>query len=97
MNPHPVVVATVFTADPTNPVARLVHLTLAALADERGHIETTVHSLVHFTGLLPEAIETVLGHNHVNRPLFPASVSLVDGVVVADLLPDGVVALRAGA
>lgn len=97
MNPTPTIITHVFTTDPTNPVARLVHLALAALADEHGHVETTVHTLEHLTGLIPLAIEAVLGHNAADVPMFPASVELTDGVVVADLLPAGMVALKAGA
>lgn len=87
MNPQPHVIAHVFATDPTAPVARLVHLSLAAIADEHGHAETTVHTIEHMTGLLPIAIEAVLGHNSTNHVLFPASVTLVDGVITADLLP----------
>lgn len=97
MNPTPAIIAHVFTTDPANPVARLVHLALAALADEAGHVETTVHTLEHLTGLIPLAIEAALGHNAANVPMFPASVELTDGVVVADLLPAGMVAIKAGA
>lgn len=91
MNPQPHVIAHVFTRDardtPFAPAARLVHLALAALADEHGHAETTVHTLEHMTGLLPIAIRATLGHNHANHVLFPASATLTDDIVVADLLP----------
>ncbi|WP_309129458.1 hypothetical protein [Microbacterium sp.] len=97
MTPSPLVIATVFTTDPTTPVARLVHLALAALADDRGHVETTVHTLEHMTGLMPIAIEAALGNNSIDMPLFPGTIDLADGVVVADLLPGNVVAMKAGA
>lgn len=85
MNPQPTIIASVFATDATNPVARLVHLALAAIADETGHVETTVHTLEHMTGLLPDAIEVTLGHNRLDQVLFPAGVTLVDGIVTADL------------
>lgn len=91
------IIAAVFAADPSGPAARLVHLTLATMADEFGHVETTVHSLEHMTGLLPVAIEAVLGFNDLDRVLIPGAVSLVDGVIVATLPGAGPVALRAGA
>lgn len=85
MNPQPAIIAHVFATDPTNAVGRLVHLALAAIADERGHVETTVHTLEHMTGLMPIAIEAALGHNSMNRVLFPAAATLVDGIVTVDL------------
>lgn len=85
MNPHPAIVATVFASDPVTPVARLVHFALAALADDRGHVETTVHTLEHMTGLLAIAIEAILGVNHLGMVLIPAAVTLDDGIIVADL------------
>lgn len=97
MNPSPAVIAAVFTHDPTTPVARLVHLALAALADEAGHVETTVHTLEHLTGLIPIAVEAALGHNSLDRPLFPGAIELADGVVTADLLPENLTVLKAGA
>ncbi|MEJ1087030.1 hypothetical protein WDU99_01720 [Microbacterium sp. Mu-80] len=97
MNPSPLVIAAVFTTEPNSPIARLVHLALAALADESGHVETTVHTIEHLTGLLPIAIEAVLGNNAADVPLFPASVDLTDGVVVAHLLPTNLIPLKAGA
>ena len=87
MNPQPAIVAHVFTTDPTTPVARLVHLALAAIADETGHAETTIHTLEHMTGLIPIAIEAALGHNSLDRVLFPGAITLADGIVTADLLP----------
>jgi hypothetical protein len=92
------IIQAVFTADPAaGPAARLVHLTLATMADEFGHVETTVHSLEHMTGLLPVVIEAVLGFNDLDRILVPGTVTLADGVIVADLPGAGPVALRAGA
>lgn len=87
MNPHPPIVAAAFADAPTPvpPAGRLVHLALAALANDAGHVETTVHTLEHLTGLLPLVIEAALGANHMNVPLFPAAVTLVDGIVTADL------------
>lgn len=87
LSPHPAIVSAVYTtpAAPGGPVGRYVHLALAVLADEAGHIETTVHTLEHMTSLPTLAIEAALGHNALNRPLFPASITLVDGVIVADL------------
>lgn len=81
----PALVAHVFSSDATNPAARLVHIALASIADENGHVETTVHTIERMTGLLPSAVEIVLGHNHLNHPLIPVGVSLVDGVIAADL------------
>ena len=92
MNPQPQIIAHVFTTDTQNPVARLVHLALAALADEKGHIETTVHTIEHMTALRDEAIEIVLGHNHANMVFIPAGVTLVDGIITADLLPPAALA-----
>lgn len=86
MNPIPAIVAQVFTTDTRSPVARLVHLALAAIADEHGHVETTVHTIEHMTGLMPEAIAIALGHNRLDQVLFPAGVTLVDGLITADLL-----------
>lgn len=88
MTPHPTVVTSVFTTKDEHPIApagRFVHLALAVLADDKGHVETTVHTLEHMTGLLPTIIEAALGFNALERPLFPASVALADGVIVADL------------
>lgn len=85
MNPIPAIVALVFTEEAVNPVARLVHLALAAIADERGRVETTVHTLEHMTGLLPTAIEAVLGHNRLDQVLIPGAITLADGIVTADL------------
>lgn len=89
MNPIPAVVANVFKTDAKAPVARLVHVALAAIADERGHVETTVHTIEHMTGLMPEAIAIALGHNRLDQVLFPAAVTLIDGIITADL-PAGV-------
>lgn len=85
--PQPPVVSAVFHDDETEirPAGRFVHLALSVIADEHGHVETTVHTLEHMTGLLPTVIEAALGFNPFNKPLFPASVTLTDGVVVADL------------
>lgn len=88
LTPHPPVVSAVFTSPEqatTGPVGRYVHLALSVLADDAGHIETTVHTLEHMTGLPTLAIEAALGHNALDRPLFPAAITLVDGVIVADL------------
>lgn len=90
MTTHPGNITAVFTHEPSTPVARLVHLALAAIADEHGHAETTVHTLEHMTGLIPIAIEAALGHNAINEPLFPAAIALRDGIVVADLAGAGV-------
>lgn len=85
MNPVPAIIAHVFTQDPCTPIDRLVHLALAAISDEKGHVETTVHTLEHMTGLSALAIEITLGHNLTDMPLFPAAVTLSDGIVLADL------------
>lgn len=69
------------------PAARLVHLTIAALAiqNDSRRVETTVHTLAHLTGLLPVAVEAVLGHNALELPLFPATVQLDDDIVTVQL------------
>lgn len=85
MTPNPALISHIFSTDSTNPAARLVHLALAAIADEGGHAETTVHTLHHMTGLLESIIEIVLGHNRTHEPLLPASIKLADGVVIAEL------------
>lgn len=86
--PQPTVVSAVFTSPEeatTGPVGRYVHLALAVLANDAGHVETTVHTIEHMTGLPTVAIEAALGHNVYNRPLFPAAVTLRDGIITADL------------
>lgn len=85
MPTHPQNIANVFAQDTKHPIARLVHVALAAIADEHGRAQTTVHTLVHMTGLLPIAIEAVLGHNPLNQALFPGDVHLVDGIVTVAL------------
>ena len=88
MTPHPTVVTSVFTTkaeQPVPPAGRFVHLALAVLADDKGHVETTVHTLEHMTGLNPTVIEAALGFNALDRPLFPGAVNLTDGIVVAGL------------
>lgn len=88
MTPPPLVVTAVFTGTTEHtvgPVGRYVHLALAIIADETGHVETTVHTIQHMTGLPEVAIEAALGHNALERPLFPGTVTLTDGIVTADL------------
>lgn len=88
MTPHAPVVSAVFTTPDeatTGPVGRYVHLALSVIADDAGHVETTVHTIEHMTGLPTVAIEAALGHNVYNRPLFPAAVTLRDGIITADL------------
>lgn len=87
LTPHPGVVTAVFTdgPDPVSPAGRFVHMTLALLADEAGHVETTVHTLEHMTGLLDTVIEAALGFNPLERPLFAGAVTLTNGIITADL------------
>ncbi|WP_449408041.1 hypothetical protein [Microbacterium maritypicum] len=86
ITPHGAVIDAVFTtSDEIRPAGRFVHLALSVLADEAGHVETTVHTLEHMTGLLPTIIEAALGFNPLNEPLFPGNVTLTDGIIVADL------------
>lgn len=86
LTPHPAVVDAVFTdADYVRPAGRFVHLALAVIADENGHVETTVHTLEHMTGLIDTVIEAALGFNPLDEPLFPAEVTLTNGIVYADL------------
>jgi hypothetical protein len=85
LTPHPPVITAAVALEVTGPVGRFVHIALALIADENGHVETTVHTLQHMTGMPKISIEAALGFNSLDKPLFPATVSLVDGVVTADL------------
>lgn len=88
LTPHPPVVTAVFRDNPdtmASALGRYVHMTLSLIADENGHVETTVHTLEHMTGLQPTVIEAALGFNPAERPLFTGTVTLVDGIITADL------------
>lgn len=88
LTPHPAVITAAISTkaeNVTGPVGRFVHIALALIADEHGHVETTVHTLEHMTGMPTQSIEAALGFNALDRPLFPGNINLTDGIVVADL------------
>ena len=88
MTVHAPNIEAVLEHTPISAPARLVHLALAALADEHGHVETTLHSLHHITGMAEAWVGSILGLNELGTVLIPAAVAFDNdrGAVIIDLL-----------
>jgi hypothetical protein len=86
MTVHAPNIEAVLEHTPASAPARLVHLALAATADENGHAETTLHSLEHITGMRADWVASILGQNELGTILIPAAVTFADDVVKVDLL-----------
>lgn len=89
MTVHAPNIEAVLEHTPASAPARLVHLALAATADENGHVETTLHSLEHITGMQADWIGGILGlYRRRGKVLIPARVAFDNetGLVTVDLL-----------
>lgn len=88
MTVHAPNIEAVLEHTPVSAPARLVHLALAALADEHGHVETTLHSLHHVTSMAEAWVGSILGLNELGTVLIPGAVTFNNdaGTVTVDLL-----------